>query len=376
MTKKFITAIFFFIISLNIFCQDLMKYKITKIKEIKTGKEEGELGFKISLLLAGGSPGARTFSLSYNRIFVPDLINKRINVYDLNLNFIKTIEEKGNSSCHFARKIYVDIDINLICLSSKGLKKIDYDGFRKFSLKREQLPNEINQYKNFHLINNQIFFRNDSKEIQMIDETGVVRGRGQALEAIQNIESKMENNLNQNTSHSSTYQLARGNQDALKALNQNNQNILIGDKFYSSSISEMKEYFVQVKKLIPEENRKQMTTMSGSSVNKKQEQKKIDIDLEKLIDPEVVGYDDYHNIYWQAGIRGKDKWTTEQVIIVFSRYGDVIDVFQYGQKFRGEPNFELAKSSNAKITIAPNGDVWLMRGDQKAYRFWKVERQW
>ena len=69
-------------------------YTFTLIKTIPNGAEVGLIGWDERAMRMGGSPGPRTFTISYDdKIYLPDLANERINIYDLNLNYLLTIIE-------------------------------------------------------------------------------------------------------------------------------------------------------------------------------------------------------------------------------------------------------------------------------------------
>ena len=80
----------------SLYSEELNNYSIIEIKVIPTGKTEGMLGWE--LRVAGGHSGPTSFTISDKYIYVPDRVNHRINVYDLNFNFVKTIieDKKGN----------------------------------------------------------------------------------------------------------------------------------------------------------------------------------------------------------------------------------------------------------------------------------------
>jgi hypothetical protein len=107
--------------------------------------------------------------------------------------------------------------------------------------------------------------------------------------------------------------------------------------------------------------------------------KKVDINLDNY-SLHFIDYDDDHNGYWEA-IRDDSENQKSYAVIIFSKYGELLDAFFYGQYKEGEdgslkPYFQNFPASGAEIAIAPDGDVYFMIGNKKEYTFYKVKRAW
>ena len=119
MKKNFLYLFLLLFIYTYAYCDKINEYPILKIKTILIGKKNNEIG--IEKYTAGGPTGPMTFTISNkNNIYIPDRANNRLNIYDINLNFLKNIYEKENKECHFAHNLKVDKNENIIALSVGG----------------------------------------------------------------------------------------------------------------------------------------------------------------------------------------------------------------------------------------------------------------
>ena len=354
----------FIFISQMLLSDNLNNYPIVKIKNIKSGDKEGELGWQPGD--AGSYSGPRTFAITENNHFyIPDLVNYRLNVYNEKVEFLKTISENTNKIIPGCSNIYIDNAGNITgLLNTYGIKKINNNGEELFTTKRKQLPKQVYQYRNIFLINNEILFYNDQHEVEIINSTGVIERLDIAKKQMQTLslqEETQQNNLASGIAIPS--ELKQG----IEPLKNDNKHIIINDKFYSTSFRKNKKYFDQVKAV--REHVKTEKVSRGL-----EPMKEVIIDLEKY-GMQLIGYDKEHNSYWR-GIHDYVKHTQDLAVIVFSKYGELLDAFNYGQYFHYEPNTELYKTSDSIIAVAPSGDVYFLVGSKEKYTMYKVERQW
>ena len=128
--KKRIFILCFIILPTYIFCDQLSNYTIEKIHSISTETKEGLIGWEPSV--AGGYSGPTAIAIRKNKIYIPDSVNYRINIYNDNFEYMETIKELKKES-HFAHFIKVDENENIIALIvSHGLKKINQKGEKIF----------------------------------------------------------------------------------------------------------------------------------------------------------------------------------------------------------------------------------------------------
>ena len=88
-----------------------------------------------------------------------------------------------------------------------------------------------------------------------------------------------------------------------------------------------------------------------------------------------IGYDAKHNSYWQGSIDKPDN-IIKYAVIIYSKYGELLDAFYYGQYTNFEPDNILYPATEALIAVAPDGDVYFLTGNKKEYTFYKVECNW
>ena len=355
--------------------ENFSKHEFIKVKTIPAGKEEGLIGWNEKNIEGGGYPGPVTFTISKNNvIYIPDRINARINLYDLRLNFVRTIIDKEKES-HFAFSMKVDEDDNIISvLIGKGMKKIDNNGNKLFFVSYKNLPEETMYIYNYFPIENKIYFYNDSADLEIINESGSILKNDQALGVLKDVSRKLTASDNSlavsNHSQGQGPELMIEKDRQIKNYQDNAKHILIGDKLFTTNFKKMKEYNENMKEI-----NSALVEAGLSKGTKPQPDKQIDLEIKKYSFG-LIGYDNDHNSYWQLTERKTVKHIRMQAIAVYSRYGELLDAFYYGQIFHYENNNELYETTGSHVAVAPNGDIYFMLGHKKGHTFWKVERQW
>ena len=353
--KRFFILIILLFSLFNGYSSDIKNYELIFIKTIPIGKEEGNIGFLQRI--AGGMPrGPETIAIDkYKNLYIPDFANSRINVYDLDLNYLKTIEEPENKTMHHATKLFIDNDKNIMEISAGlGLKKINQTGETILYLDQNKLPENIRQ-GDFFVISSYIIYYDDNGFIKSITPDGEIRDSAETSNIIREIEKKEINN----TSKEEQKVLA-SKRNVLIDIQSKGRHIIIGDKYYTTDFLYMKDYFEKgaeyyaFKKSLENEIKKE-----NININEKSLKRSI-----------FIGFDDEHNSYWRTYDQSLKKW--KEFVFVYSNYGEIIDAFY----------FENLKDKNVlwgdyiKIAIAPSGDVYFMRNDETGSYFWKVERRW
>ena len=344
------------------------EYSIIKIKNIASGKNEEQIGWEPAV--AGGFSGPTSIVISKdNELYIPDRVNDRINVYDLNFNFIRTIIEKENKKAHFTKKLKIDDDGNLIYLSSsKGLVKINSNGDNLFLVDKNKLPRQVTQYRLFFPIADNVFIYNDQGEVAYIDNTGKIESADKAVNRLIEIENK-----NKENALSTVIKITDAMKQTIKSLQMSKKHLIVGDNFYSTSIYKTREYFDKIKDI------REYIKSEKSKIYGGEEKKELNINLDDY-GYTFYGYDKEHNGYWGAGKQDDDN-TWNSAIIIFSKYGEILDAFYYGQYKKGEntglqPDYSLYPTSGAEIAVAPSGDVYFLVGSKEKYTLYKVERRW
>lgn len=362
--KKIMVFIFVIIFIANIFGEQVNSYYFDEIGIIPKGNKEGELGWRSG----GDVSGPNTFIISKdNLIYIPDFWNDRINIYDLELNFIRTITEE-NKIIHFTSHMRVDDYGNIIAyLDYKGLKKIDGNGTEIFFIPIENLPERV---KNYIPIGKNLFFRDINNEVGYIDENGVVMDNNAALMKLGEINKQYE--INSTLDYSSfSVSLPQDEKEEFRNV-RNSLNIIIdGFRVYTDSANHF-EYYNRIKDI-----RNYIEENSSRSLNNN-----VEVDFDNYYTG-VVAYDNDDNAYWI----GNEKWVPgddvrNSLIIIFSKYGELLDAFYYSQTIGHATgggvkyNTDLYPASGSIVAVAPNGDIYFMRGEDDGHHFWKVTRNW
>ena len=365
MKKILILILLNFLAIGSLYCDELSKYSISLINEIMTGSEEGFIGWQPPV--AGRHSGPRTLAISNNnKIYIPDRVNYRLNVYDFNMNFIKTIFEKGEKNAQFTNILKVDVNENIyFAKATFGLIKIDNKGNEIFKINTELLPRNILSHNEFFPVNKFLFFYNDKNEIQYIDNDGKIQNSDKALNLLHklSLETQPDQSL-----QSKSMESVKTNNIVFDELRNNKEHLLINDQYFSTQFYKHKEYYKQIENIKPKVKAPIANSKSFSSLK----QKDINIEGYSL---GFIGYDNEHNSYWMAGKILKDDLIGHFVIIL-DKYGTVLDGFKSGESNDDKYITDIYPTSDALTAVAPNGDVYFMVTSKEKYSFYKVKRQW
>jgi hypothetical protein len=352
-------------LSASLFCDNLSDYQIEKVKVIPTGKEKGLIGWERSV--AGGKSGPTAFVITNYYTYVPDRVNNRLNVYDNNFLYLKSILfDKNDIAIPCATLMKADESGNIIIyINSFGLKKIKADGTEMYTLKYEELPNQVNQFNNFFTIDSDVFIYDDNEEVAYITDKGQIIKSGDALSRLKSIPS-----VNTTRTMNQAFSLPADKKAVINKFAANSKFMIKDEDYFSSLFYKNEEYFKKIKD-VRDYVRAQKQKQAGTAVK----DKTTDISLSKW-GLNFIGYDNDHNGYWDGiqtiSAQGFDK----EAIIIFSRYGELLDAFYYGQNDNGKANYALFPTTNAVLAVAPNGDVYFLVGNEKEYAFYKVTRRW
>ena len=331
---------------------------IIKIKIINTGNKEGEIGLDLSRAYGGGCPSPTTFSISSNnKIYIPDIINKRINIYDSELTYVKSVLEKDTKELYSAHNISIDKNGNILGISGKfNFIKINSNGETIFKFNKKLLSHDIKYNKNFFLIDDYIFYT-DNKQIKHINNNENNRNNESTKEILERLNKTEEQKLITRNDK------IKSKLDIIKPLKEKGEQLIIGDKFYSTNFNKNLKYYKLVQKAI-------RAPLQKSKLEEK------NIVLEKLHDKSFINYDKEHNSYWKIRRPGEDNYDIIESIVIFSKDGINLDVIDYGRINEGILDIVNFPTTQSLINIASNGDIYFMKGSKEGYIFWKLERSW
>ncbi|MBN2532988.1 MAG: hypothetical protein JXB88_08855 [Spirochaetales bacterium] len=354
--KKIYCILFLVFILIEVHSNNINNYQFINIKNIEIGNKEGEIGFLKKII--GGMPrGPLTFVISkYEHIYIPDFANSRINVYDLNLNYLYSFKEKKHVIIKHAIKFFIDEDKNIVAHTPlSGLTKINQNGEILLYFDNNNLPNNFNSY-NYFVIDNNIVFYDDNEFVKCITADGKIKNSEETLTTLEVIEKNKTNYLKLG--------IQENTKKVLKDIKNQKKYIIVGDKYYNSSFYKIKDFFEKTKRYYEAKKAIVSNEKSDQNLNK------IEIDDKILLESTFLDYDAEHNSYWRSYDDTPKK--QKEFIFIYSNYGEIIDAFY----------FEDLKDKNVlmgdfiKIAIAPSGDVYFMRNDETGSYFWKVVRRW
>jgi len=327
MLKKYILLLIL-LISYNYNLLAINEYEILELGTIPIGNQTGMLGYDATKILPGYGPiRPTTYSISEdNYIYICDNLNQRINVYDLELNFIREI--KGNGfRLPKIEKIKIDKEENIIAIISNFLLKIDKQGRKKFTIKKTKLSSEVMTKYNYFPFKDYIFFY-DKDIVKWISPDGSIIENENDLNSISmlltdEINSKLK---------------IQGIEKILKYKNEKNI-IFAGDKLLSTDFKKHKDYFDFLKSTLTDINFKDESAKhSYRSINS------------------FIDYDSYSNSYW-VGSTGE-----KRIILVFSKFGGLLDCFYH--------------TRGVLPAVTSNGDIYTWEINEEGVAFYKIARRW
>ena len=199
-TIKMLFLLSIALITYNLFGETLSEYTPKRIGTISSGPEEGRIGYGYGYgenvaIGSGGYIHPRTFSVKNGKFFIPDVVNKRIVIFDLNFVHQKTIENLTKEP--YTSKLEIDKEENIYTnVFSFGLTKIDKNGKIVYQIDKKKLPKLVYRKDNFFAIDDQLFIYNDNKEIEKLDDSGKIEKKETAIEKLKQM--SRTNNLREN----------------------------------------------------------------------------------------------------------------------------------------------------------------------------------
>lgn len=316
----------------NIVSYSINKYEIIKIKTIKNGDGIGELLYIEGDMGLGGYPRAITIAEN-NKVYVCDGGNNRINIYDINFNYSEQIKIKDDEEYDISDsyKILVDEYENIIRTYSDILKT-DKKGNILFQLN----PSEINSDYNSYFVYEDYLIYYDKKYIyHFINNDGNILDKEKENKILDAMKTKYKGTLRDDP----------GLQDKLDEYIYDNNLILMGDRLLSKSKSKYKKYFNFIRENIKDRVIKD----------------KITVNLNIILLYNLLGFDKYDNSYWMGAKSSTE--ADEFIIVVFSKYGEVLDCFYIDYDF-GYPD------------VSPDGDLYNYSCSENGHTVYKIKNVW
>lgn len=341
---KNIVKIIYLLVSFFIYPDDIHEYDQILIYSIPTGKQNGEIGDTTPFKNMGGVPPNNFTITEDNLIYICDFLNKRINIYDIKFEFIESIKEKQQSEVYNSEIFKIDKEGNIIAyIGTIGLVKIDKSGKEIFRINKKDLPQEVKYQHTFFIINGYILYY-DNNIINIIDKTGKKLNKNEEIVIL--------NNFNLLTNKQINWEInIKENTDLIKII-ENRSIFFYKDKIITNNFQDLKDFnnsFGKTTKIISGSENTEFDTILN--------------ELTHITNIKLIDYDAEGNSYWRSFT--KNKVENKYVVLVCSRYGEIIDCF-------------YNELSLQNIAIAPNGDVYFMdrmpRGGR--FLFYKVERCW
>jgi hypothetical protein len=204
-----------------------------------------------------------------------------------------------------------------------------------------------------------IFLYDDNDQVLYITNDGKFLGGDNIYTVINEITAKIDTTL-----HSDDLRFPLKQIEIIQTVKKDKSLLIIDDCFYSTDFYKTKEYFSQIKEL-----RNYVVSKSEDIRNKKLELNIDDFSMH------FIGYDAKHNSYWQ-GIIDKPGKIQKLAVIIYSKFGELLDAFYYGQYDDLEPNYTLYPITEALVAVSPKADVYFLVGSKEKYTLYKVENNW
>jgi hypothetical protein len=350
--KNLATILFVLLIPSILNSQAIKDYQQLKVFTVAIGSAEGQMVYDQRAATLGSLSQPLSFTIGNdNNIYINDSCNARINIYDINFAFKKTINDKKHIGFWEIRKIEVDDENNLfLYIPEAGLVKIDLDGNIIWRVKKKELPVSLRDNRTFFLYEKSVVYFDSQSAIpiKFIDENGIVLDDEKNRSRMETLYTKTTNNIEQ---VAIAPLLADIEHAKMKELNifENKGNML------APNISMHREYFKKIKNQIIKKQ-DLVKDKAICTIDFSDDAFLID---NKLISGELIGYDVDNNSYWKSAILA----TGKTYIIILRKNGSILDAFY----------FDIERSF---IAVAPNGDVYFMQSTDAGINFYKTIRQW
>ncbi|MBN2440538.1 MAG: hypothetical protein JXJ04_04315 [Spirochaetales bacterium] len=304
-------------------------YTPEKIRDIEVGSLPGELGFLSVEPPVFAITYPNTFAFDHNNLlYVFDGYNKRINIYDRNINYQAEIK-KDNYYLFGVSKIKFNSSNEMVFTDAYGLTMFDMTMNPVFSIDNKDMPTSVINAYNFFPYKEYIFYYNNSGTILCLNK------KGKHIEQIE-ISKVIKENFDKETTLFKNNSKLR---ETLFAYIKENNLLLLSNKILNTNkFKVFGNYFTFMRNL-----------------NNSYEDKYL-INYEANIN-NFIGFDDNCNMYWD-GVMKKNG-----IIVVYNYYGYVIDCIKI------EKNYEAK-------TIAPNGDIYYMEPSEKGTSFFRIRNTW
>jgi hypothetical protein len=351
--KKILAILILAILSLAVYADDIRNYSLNKIKTVNIGSEEGKIGYDKKRSKMGVDPGPTYAAISQDGfLYLCDPVNYRINVYDSNINYIRTINEKEDEGIYYSYNIKFDSQNNLISLNiNKDIVKTNNKGDLIFKIEQSKLCDDVIGGQEYYVYGDTLLLK-DKREngyFKYVDN----KGNYLSSERINSLRAESKNSFKSNFNLSKAQDL-----NVLEKVDNDfieKKNVIRYDgKLLSNSYDIHRQYFSTIKKVIIDNKLK--TDLTGTNLNDRFSINDNDLENTKIF----IGYDKDGNSFWESYIKNKFPL---RAFIVCSKYGEIIDSFNNPIKW-------------SLASVSPNGDVFIIEISEKEANFYKITRRW
>ena len=342
MIRKMLYSLFIVIINIAMI-YSINNYPYILIGTVNAGNadvspDNGQIRFAPEFINMGGHPPQLITISEKNQLYVSDVISGRFNIYNLNMDFIRTIRLK--TLMPSGGKILVDNEENIIGLSllENHLVKINKNGELIYRINRNNLSIQLRDQNKFYLINSGLlYFDEKSNGIEILDASGIKLTEEEKKEILDRQYNEVRAILLNDPDFAKKY--IKDVEDLLST-----EKIFFNDgTMIAENFDVCREYYKILKK----------------ATNNKAIDRVPDVTNDSPL--RIIGFDDDKNSYWNCICRREDKF----FIVVCSNKGEIIDTFfSYQQK----------NAAMSAIAIAPNGDIYYKDAwpENGKFHFYKI----
>jgi hypothetical protein len=341
----FLSAALVLCLGVLVAADEIHEYDFELLKTIPVGSAEGQIGHDSGD--AGGPDEPRTMAISpAGNIYIPDIINERVNLYDSEMNFLSSIDTQ-KSKAHLSSKMAVD-DRGRIAFRwyGDGVTILSATGEVLVHVLERELPIRSASITNLYPIGDYVFFYGKDGYVAGITSEGRVMGNAESLKSLGTVQEK------RSTSRAASRAEATVNEQL-----SNRKRILLGDQYFPQNWYDQNDYGKELSRKVPAIDA-QKRQMKASSMN-------IITDGFDLEGP--YGLDSDGNSYFTF----RDNRGKKGGIIVRSKYGDILDAF-YAADWEN-PDAYVGRGFYA---VAPNGDIYFLTYKDPDYVFYRLKRRW
>ena len=319
------------------YSQTASVYHAKAVIVLSTGTDEGQVGYRKSYGEGGGFAGPTDYAFSpESNLYVSDHINSRIDVFDRDFRFVRSIHVKDFGDYPVINRLEVNSAGEMLAVVDlEGLYLLDKDGEVLFTMKQGGLSAAVIKRYDAFFYGEGILYSDDSLNYHILGKDG--------SELTQVSKAARWDSMVDEIG-----KLYKSDKEAVASMVDTLRTSGIvwdGGRLLTTDFARQRKLWGQLRNL---------------AISSRTMGKDVKI-LDTVSDATFLGFNTSANSYWLCFEKARFNY---RFILIMSPLGDVRDYFTSDILSRARP------------VIAPNGDVYFMIAGEDGVSVSKIERVW